>query len=84
MKKSKKSNKSKMPKYSLLLQWSEEDQGYVVLFPEWEGRVLMPFTDGKTFKKAAKKAQVALENLVKFEQDEGKPLPEPKLWTSLD
>lgn len=76
--------KKKTPKYSVLLQWSDEVPGYVIIFPDWEGRVGMPFTHGPTLKKAAKKAKAALENLVKFEQDEGKSLPEPHLWTSAD
>lgn len=70
----------KTPKYSLLLEWSEEDHSYVVIFPEWEGRVLMPFTDGKTFKKAAKKAKSALEALVAFTLEDGEALPEPHTW----
>lgn len=74
--------KKKTPKYSVLLQWSDEVRGYVIIFPEWEGRVGMPFTHGTTRKKAAKKAKSALKALVKFEQDEGRPLPEPNLWTS--
>lgn len=78
----KKSKKSKMPKYSLLLQWGEEEQSYVVIFPEWHGRVVMPFTDGKTFKQAAKKAKSALEALVAFALEDGEALPEPHIWHS--
>ena len=30
--------------YSMLIEWSEEDQAYLVTLPEWADQVLMPAT----------------------------------------
>jgi len=35
--------------YSMLIEWSEEDQVYLVTLPEWAGQVLMPATHGSTY-----------------------------------
>lgn len=78
----KKSKKSKMPKYSLLLQWSNVDNTYVVFLPEWEGLVLQPVTDGATYEEAARNGEEVLEMLIEDRQGDGKPLPEPNTWKS--
>jgi predicted RNase H-like HicB family nuclease/uncharacterized protein YuzE len=51
--------------YSLLIQWSDEDQAYVVTLPEWSGTVLQPVTHGATYAEAAENAQEVLDMLVK-------------------
>lgn len=33
--------------YSLLIQWSNEDQAFLVTLPEWADRVLGPVTHGE-------------------------------------
>ena len=38
--------------YSMLIEWSEEDQVYVVILPEWADRVIMPATHGSTYNEA--------------------------------
>ena len=35
-----------MLRYSMLIEWSDEDQAYLVTLPEWAGRVIMPVTHG--------------------------------------
>lgn len=72
--------KKQKPKYSLLIQWSNEDKCYVVAAPEWEGLVLMPFTDGKTYKQAAKHGQQVLEMLIAIRHRDGQSLPLPKTY----
>ena len=42
-------------RYSLVIEWSDEDQTYVVLLSEWEGRVYQPVTDGATYEDAVRK-----------------------------
>lgn len=79
----KKTKKSKM-RYTMVLQWSDEDKCYVVLLPEWEGLVNQPCTDGKTYKQAAKHGRQVLEMLVDIYQRDGKPLPQPKTYVGLD
>lgn len=39
-------------RYSMLIQWSNEDHAYLVTLPEWEGRVLGPVTHGNTYEEA--------------------------------
>lgn len=72
------------PKYSMLIQWSDEDNCYVVLLPEWEGLLLQPVTDGATYEIAAQHGVEVLEDMIETFQDEGKPLPELNTWKPQD
>jgi antitoxin HicB len=65
-------------RYSMLIQWSEEDGTYLVTLPEWEGRVFNPVTHGDTYEEAVRNGRVALEDLVVVTQEQGQPLPEPR------
>jgi predicted RNase H-like HicB family nuclease len=60
-------------RYTVIIQWSDEDQCYVVCLPEWG-----PYakTHGKTYEEAARNAREVLELLM---QDETAP-PTPKLF----
>jgi antitoxin HicB len=64
--------------YSILIEWSEEDQAYLVTLPEWANRVIMPATHGSTYSEAVKNGQEVLEMLVKSALHDGTPLPSPK------
>lgn len=57
-------------KYSMVIEWSEEDQCYVVSLPEFT-QAMQPVTDGQTYEEAAKHGQEALESLIEFYQIEG-------------
>jgi len=59
--------------YSLLIQWSDEDQVFVVTLPEFHGCK----THGATYQEAAKNAEEVLELLIETYQAEGRSLPEP-------
>jgi predicted RNase H-like HicB family nuclease len=61
-------------RYSMLIQWSEEDQVYVVSFPEFG-----PYakTHGATYALAAKSGQEVLELLTRPSRENGGRLPEP-------
>jgi antitoxin HicB len=65
-------------RYSMLIQWSDEDQVYVVTLPEFDGNK----THGATYEEAARMGQEALESLVEAYQAEGWPLPAPQLFES--
>lgn len=60
-------------KYSFVLCWSDEDEGYIAKCPEFPG--LSAF--GETPPEAIAEAQVALELMIEAYQDSGKTLPEP-------
>lgn len=64
-------------KYTVIIQWSEEDNCFVVLLPEFDD-VMQPVTHGETYEEAIQNAQEVIELLVETYQEEGKPLPIPK------
>jgi len=63
-------------RYSLIIQWSQEDRLFVVSWPEFTD-VMQPCTHGHTYEEAAKHGQELLETLIELYQEDGKPLPEP-------
>jgi len=65
-------------KYTVIIQWSEEDQCFVVTLPEFQEVVMQPVTHGDTYEEALKNAQEVLDLLVESASHEGTPLPEPK------
>ncbi|MBF2013996.1 MAG: type II toxin-antitoxin system HicB family antitoxin [Rivularia sp. T60_A2020_040] len=64
-------------KYTIIIQWSNEDNCYVVSLPEW-GEFC--HTHGDTYEEAIKNAQEVLEMLIESAKIDGEPLPEPKTW----
>jgi antitoxin HicB len=65
-------------KYTVVIQWSEEDRCFVVILPEFTD-VMQPCTHGETYEEALKNAQEVLELLIDSALEDGKPLPEPKV-----
>ncbi|GAA6620111.1 type II toxin-antitoxin system HicB family antitoxin [Scytonema sp. NUACC26] len=61
--------------YTIVIQWSNEDNCYVVSFPEW-GEFC--HTHGDTYEEVLQNAQEVLEMLIETSIDVGEPLPEPK------
>ena len=70
--------KSLIP-YSMLIEWSEEDQAYLVTLPEWSSQVIMPVTHGDTYSEAVKNGQEVLEMLINDAKRDGEPLPQPRI-----
>ncbi len=68
--------------YSMLIQWSNEDQAFLVRLPDWEreGRVLGPVTHGDTYVEAVKRGQEALEALIASAYTHQENLPEPQTF----
>ena len=65
--------------YSMLIQWSEEDQAFLVNFPEWTG-TNHPHTHGETYEEAARNGAEVIELLIEYDLEENRPLPEPSLF----
>ena len=65
------------PRYTVIIQWSDEDQCYVVSLPEWG-----PYakTHGKNYEEAARNAQEVLELLMSDENGKPANLPAAKLF----
>ncbi|HEY9694364.1 MAG TPA: type II toxin-antitoxin system HicB family antitoxin [Oculatellaceae cyanobacterium] len=66
-------------KYTIIVQWSEDDRCFVVFLPEFED-VMQPVTHGETYAEAFHNAQEVLELLVESSLQEGKALPTLKKY----
>ena len=66
--------------YRMVIQWSLEDNCYVVFLPDFACIVNQPCTDGQTYEEAAKNGQEVIDMLVEHYQAEGTSLPEPKVF----
>ena len=62
--------------YSILIQWSNEDQCYIVSLPEF-GKYAK--THGDTYEEAVKNAQEVLELLI----EDNDNLPKPNVYESI-
>jgi len=63
--------------YSVVIQWSEEDQAHLVTLPEFGPE---PQTHGATYKEAVMHAQEVMETLIEFYEEQGRALPTPKTY----
>ena len=68
--------------YSMVVQWSDDDQAYLVTLPEWEGRVFNPVTHGESYEDAIKQGHEALAVLVTSARQHNESLPEPQTVAS--
>ena len=62
-------------RWSMLIQWSDEDAAFLVTLPEWDDRVVNPVTHGDTYEEAVKNGHEVLEMLVELSEEQGKTLP---------
>jgi antitoxin HicB len=62
-------------KYQMVIQWSEEDNCFLVGFPDFPGQQWR--THGDTYQEAVNNGIEALESLVIAYEATGEPLPEP-------
>ncbi|MBD2595836.1 type II toxin-antitoxin system HicB family antitoxin [Nostoc spongiaeforme FACHB-130] len=62
-------------KYTIIIQWSDEDDCFVVSLPEWGDYC---HTHGDTYEEALKNAQEVLEMLIESALEDGETLPEPQ------
>jgi antitoxin HicB len=63
--------------YSMLIEWSDLDQAYIVSLPEWERAGALAHTHGATYAEAATKGQELLEFLLDAALQNGDPIPTP-------
>ncbi len=63
--------------YTIIIQWSEEDNCYVVSLPEW-GEFC--HTHGDTYEEALQNAQEVLELLIESALEDNETLPKPNLF----
>ena len=60
----------------MVIQWSDEDEVYVVTLPEFDDAR----THGETYEKAARQGRLLIESFVMWYEQDGKDLPEPRTF----
>ena len=64
--------------YSMLIQWSDEDNIFVVTIPEFADRLMMPCTHGDSYEDAVQAGQEVIETFREIWTEEGRSIPEPQ------
>ena len=60
----------------MIVQWSDEDQLFLVTIPEFAERVVMPCTHGKTREQAIRNGEEVIEMYLEACLAECEPIPE--------
>jgi predicted RNase H-like HicB family nuclease len=63
-----------MPKYEMIIYWSEEDQAYIAEVPELPGCM----ADGKSYQEAVNNAEKVIAEWIETAIELGRNVPEPK------
>jgi antitoxin HicB len=66
----------------MLIQWSDEDACYVVFFPDFDGLIAQPCSDGMTFEEAARNGQDCLETILDYLQSKSIQSPTPQIYAA--
>ena len=69
------SERSDNPGYFMLIEWSREDQAYIVSVPELPGCV----SHGATYEEAVSEGKDAIESWVDIARELGRPIPQPEI-----
>lgn len=67
------------PRYSIVIQWSDEDQVYVVSLPEWGD---LMHTHGETYEEALQRGRELIDLLIASRRANGEALPEPRVFAT--
>jgi antitoxin HicB len=68
--------------YSVVIEWSPENQCYVVILPEWASIYAMPVGDGATYKEAVASGRNAIESFIEIARQDNQALPQPKVYSA--
>ena len=66
------------PHYSMIIEWSVEDDAFVVSVPEFPGQ----HTHGATYEEAVKQGRDLIDSLILWTLQDGKPLPQPHVFAA--
>ena len=66
-----------VPRYSILIQWSDEDEAYLVSLPEWRDHMIGFAGHGSPYQEALAVGQIAIEHMVSIALEDGRSLPKP-------
>jgi predicted RNase H-like HicB family nuclease len=67
-------------RYSMVIEWSDENQAFVVSLPEWGDLV---HTHGATYEEALHQGKELIEGLVATRKERGEPLPAPRVFAAV-
>jgi predicted RNase H-like HicB family nuclease len=68
-----------MNQYSMVVQWSDGDQLFLVTIPEFADLVVMPCTYGKSREEAIHNGEEVIEMYLEAWQAEGETIPQPSM-----
>ena len=63
-----------MPRYEIIIYWSDEDQAFIAEVPELSGCM----ADGQTYQQAIANAEVVMQEWIETAIELGRAVPEPK------
>ena len=63
-----------MPKYEVIIYWSQEDLAFIAEVPELPGCA----ADGKTYREALRNVEVVVQEWIETAKELGRPIPQPK------
>ncbi|MBC6419490.1 MAG: type II toxin-antitoxin system HicB family antitoxin [Prochloron sp. SP5CPC1] len=69
-----------MSLYSMIVEWSDEDQLFLVTIPEFCDRVIMPCTHGKTRSEAIRHGEEVIAMYLEAWQTSGESIPKPSTF----
>jgi antitoxin HicB len=62
----------------MTIQWSDEDQAFIVTLPEFQNAK----THGDSYEKAVKRGRELIESFVNWYREDGRELPTPLKYTA--
>ena len=67
-------------RYSMVIQWSDPDNAYIVTVPELPGCK----THGNSYEEAVRQGRDAIESWIEANRYWGRPIPEPRVLQELE
>ena len=63
-----------MPKYEVIIYWSEQDNAFIAEVPELPGCM----ADGKTYQDVIKNTEIIIDEWIETAKELGREIPQPK------
>lgn len=63
-----------MPKYEIIIYWSQKDEAFIAEVPELTGCA----ADGLTYHEALNNVEIVVQEWLETAKEMGRPIPEPK------
>lgn len=69
---------SQIPHYSMVIEWSDADDAFVVSVPEFPGQR----THGATYEEAVRQGRDLIDSLIMWTLQDGNPLPQAHVFAT--